>query len=207
MDTLDDDSIVEIYRRVADTNFRLLAPLLLVDHKQSSIALSDGVLRHLSLREFFNNPEMVQHDSPYRGFFKKCVAAHNPIATYLESLRIACKIGDFSQSVALLLATAPESDYATFARGLMLIYSRLPADGLSTLSNLLTRLGNMPRLRATAEVVYRHVMMLHPVDNRVFSNIQTLGLLPPCSGNSCQPTNQCLYCFLYWLIVRFNTIL
>lgn len=206
MDTLDDDSLVEVYRRVSAPGFRFLAPLLLLNRKQCRLALSHDVLRHLTLQEFFNNPDMIHEQSIYRAFFKKCVASHNPIATYLESLRIACKTGELSHSVALLFATVPEAEYATFARGLLLIYADFPSEGISTLSDLLSRLGNVDRLHATAEVGYRHVIMLQPVKKRVFSNIHTLGLIPPCSRQPCHAENQCLNCFLYWFIIRFNNI-
>ncbi|EFH44913.1 hypothetical protein ARALYDRAFT_916198 [Arabidopsis lyrata subsp. lyrata] len=121
MDNLVDDAAIEIYRRVAETSFTMLAPLLLVAKKQSKLALSDAVLSSLSLHEFFNNPELANEGFAFRSFFLKCVAAKNPVANYLESLRIVAQHGDVSHAIAMLYSAVPESDYISFARGMFLI--------------------------------------------------------------------------------------
>lgn len=206
MDNLLDDITIEIYSRVATPTFTTLAPLLLVGKKQSNLAFSDGVLRALTLNEFFSNPELANEGSSFRSFFLKCVAAHNPVATYLESLRIAAQYGDLGHVISMLFSTVPESDYAAFARGMFLICAQFPAEGTTTIHELLNKVGSVARLESIAVLVYRHIHMFGPVKKRIFSNIVVLDSIPRCVGSACSLERRCVNCFLYWFIIKFNKI-
>lgn len=204
MDNLLEDIGVEIYRRVAATTFTDLAPLLLVGKRQSRLAFSPGVLRGLSLLEFVNNAELINETSAFRGFFKKCVAAENPTALYLESLRIATQFGDIRHAIAMQFAIVPESDYATFARGMFLIIAEFPAEGVATISTLFARVGNLTRLEAIGNVVYRHVHILQPRTKKVYTNLRVVDSIPRCLGNGCNAGNRCFNCFIYWYLIKLN---
>lgn len=226
MDNLLDDIAIEIYSRVASPTFTTLAPLLLVGKKQSNLAFSDGILRALTLNEFFSNPELANEGSSFRSFFLNCVAAHNPVATYLESLRIAAQYGDLGHAISMLFSTVPESDFATFARGMFLICAQFPLEGTSTIHafldkvpafvccmilicahfpsqgtatihELLNKVGSVARLESIAVLVYRHIHMLGPVKKRIFSNIVVLDSIPRCVGSACNSESRCVNCFLY----------
>ncbi|EFH39257.1 predicted protein [Arabidopsis lyrata subsp. lyrata] len=207
MDNLVDDAAIEIYRRVAETSFTMLAPLLLVAKKQSKLALSDAVLSSLSLHEFFNNPELANEGSAFRSFFLKCVAAKNPVANYLESLRIVAQHGDVSHAIAMLYSAVPESDYISFARGMFLIVAQFPSEGIATISSLFNRLGTVAQLDAIGTVVFRHLSIFRPFRRRLFSNLLVLDSIPVCVGNVCNLQNRCLNCFMYWFIIRLNFVL
>ncbi|CAL9239316.1 unnamed protein product [Arabidopsis halleri] len=198
---------IEIYRRVAETSFTVLAPLLLVGKKQSKLAFSDAVLSSLSLHEFFNNPELANEGSAFRSFFLKCVAANNPVANYLESLRIVAQHGDVSHAIAMLYSAVPESDYITFARGMFLIVAQFPCEGIATISSLFTRLGTVAQVDAIGTVVFRHLSIFRPLRRRLFSNLLVLDSIPVCVGNACNLQNRCLNCFMYWFIIRLNYVL
>lgn len=196
MDNLVDDASIEIYRRVAETSFTMLAPLLLVGKKQSKLAFSDDVLSSLSLHEFFNNPDLANEGSAFRSFFLKCVDANNPVANYLESLRIVAQHGDVSHAIAMLYSAVPESDYITFARGMFLIVAQFPSEGIATISSLFNRLGTVAQVDAIGTVIFRHLSIFRPLRRRLFSNLLVLDNIPVCVGNACNFQNRCLNCFI-----------
>ncbi|CAH8263756.1 unnamed protein product [Arabidopsis lyrata] len=196
MDNLVDDASIEIYRRVSETSFTMLAPLLLVGKKQSKLAFSDASLSSLSLHEFFNNPDLANEGSAFRSFFLKCVAANNPVANYLESLRIVAQHGDVSHAIAMLYFAVPESDYITFARGMFLIVAQFPSEGIATISSLFSRLGTVAQVDAISTVVFRHLSIFRPLRRRLFSNFLVLDNIPVCVGNACDFQNRCLNCFI-----------
>lgn len=204
MDTLDDDSAYEIYRRLAASGFRNLAPMLLIGKKQSSLAFSPSVLQHLSLHEFFNNPDLVNPGSPFRSFFKKCVFADNPIAVYLEGVRIACKEADLHSAISLLEGVVQRCEYAGFASGMFLIYASSPNEGMTTIASIFNRVGSLGRLNEIANVVYRHLRSFQPVQRRLFSNIHVVETIPACLGHGCTTENRCFNCSVFWYIIRFN---
>ncbi|KAG7572605.1 Papain-like cysteine peptidase superfamily [Arabidopsis suecica] len=207
MDNLVDDAAIEIYRRVAETSFTMLAPLLLVGKKQSKLAFSEAVLSSLSLHEFFNNPKLANEGSAFRSFFLKCVATNNPVANYLESLRIVGQHGDVSHAIAMLYSAVPESDYITFSRGMFLIVAQFPSEGIATISSLLNRLGTVAQVDAIGTVVFRHLSIFRPRRRRLFSNLLVLDSIPVCVGNACNLQNRCLNCLMYWFIIRLNYVL
>lgn len=204
MDSLLDDAAVEIYRHLSRSGFSNLAPLLLVSKKQSSLAFSSGVLHDISLHEFFNTPDLVNEESPFRAFLKKCVTAQNPVATYLESIRLAAKDGAFTEAIALLSSHAVLFDCALFARGLFLIFANSPNEGLAELSTLLSRVETNARLHSIGAVVYRQILSFRPLNRRLFPNLLLLDQLPGCIGQPCALPYRCLNCFLYWFIIALN---
>lgn len=204
MDSLDDDSAVEIYRTLSSGGFRDLAPMLLVGKRQSALAFSPGVLQQLSLHEFFNNPDLVNEGSSFRKLFTKCVASSNPIAVYLEALRIACKEADLPKATTLLSTIVPFYEFACFAKRMFLIYLGSPTQGMEIISALYTRVGSIARLHAIANVVYRHLRILYPLQRWLFTSIHVVERIPLCLGQGCNSDNRCLHCFIFWFVIKLN---
>lgn len=127
----------------------------------------------MSTRYFLKSPSLIVEGSPYHMFFKKCVLAGNPDATYLESIRLACQSGGLEHSLGLLFHTVPETEYATFARGLFLIFSNFAPEGISTLSCLLGRV-------AQSNVFIQLVRKLPVI---CFYSDQWINIFSPTSGS------------------------
>lgn len=64
----------------------------------------------LPLDEFFKNADLINEGSSFRSFFKRCVSAGNPVAIYLESLRIAAQTGELTIALGMLISMQEESD-------------------------------------------------------------------------------------------------
>ncbi|EFH57617.1 hypothetical protein ARALYDRAFT_902577 [Arabidopsis lyrata subsp. lyrata] len=207
MDNLLDDLAIEIFRRVSASGFTNLAPMLTVSKKQSQLAFSPGVLRLLPLDEFFNNAELINEGSSFRCFFKKCVAAKNPVAIYLESLRIAAQTGDISVAIDMLFSVDVVSDYNIFARGIFLITADFTEPGIATISYLFSRVGSVAQMDVIGNVVYRHLLIFRPVTRRLFANLRVVDSIPRCLGGHCTVQSRCLNCFLFWFVVKFNNVL
>ncbi|CAL9242367.1 unnamed protein product [Arabidopsis halleri] len=219
MDNLLDDVAVEIFRRVSASGFRHLAPMLTVSKKQSQLAFSDGVLRMLALDEFFNNAELINEGSSFRSFFKKCVSAENPVAIYLEmdptesvwdptpTLRIAAQTGELTVAISMLLSMHEASDYNIFARGIFLITTDFPEEGISTISSLFSRVGSVGAMEVIGTVVYRHLLIFKPLTRRLFANLRVVHSIPGCLGGHCTVNSRCLNFFVFWYVVKFNNVL
>lgn len=130
--------------------------------------LYDGVLREVCIDEFLKTPNLVEEGSPYHKFFKKCVAARNHVATYLENLRLSCQYGDIEDFVVLLFATVPEPNHVTFVRGLFLIFCSFAPEDICIISSLLTSLCTIGRLHSVAQIVTRHMLLNWLVDKSRF---------------------------------------
>ena len=207
MDSLLDDVSIEIFRRLSAPGFVNLAPMLTVSKKHSQLAFSEGVLRMLSLDEFFNNADLINEGSAFRSFFVKCVAAKKHVAVYLESIRIAAQTMDINMSISLLFSAVPDSDYTLFARGIFLITADFPSEGVATISALFARVGSMDRMDVIGNVVYRHLLIFRPLPRRLFANLRVVDSIPRCLGNNCTNHRRCLNCFVFWFVVKFNNIL
>lgn len=159
MDDLPDDVLSAIYANIGRQGFRHLAPLLLLRKHHTNVIFSAAVLKQVCLVEFLRRPTLIEEWSLYHIFFKKCVLARNLDATYLESIRIAFQSGAIEHSVGLLFETIPEPNYATFARGLFLIFCNFVREGIFTLSSLISRLGTIDRLHSVAQKVSRYMLL------------------------------------------------
>lgn len=90
MDSLPEELVLHIVRRVAQRSFRDLGPLIMVSKSTKDLVFKPEVLAVADLTEFVLNSSMANKDSIYRPFFSSCLANGNHNTNELEGLHILC---------------------------------------------------------------------------------------------------------------------
>ncbi|EOA19621.1 hypothetical protein CARUB_v10002947mg, partial [Capsella rubella] len=145
--------VTDIIRKVGMQGFRYLGPFIAASHVFKEMVFSKAVLREVDLYEFLFHGHIASVSSIYRTFLLRRLASQNPIAQFVESMRLLTLLGPSQERLDLLGDVACYSIYARYAYGLFLIYCGALEEGQEVLENFLHKLSNFDRAVMISEQV------------------------------------------------------
>lgn len=201
MEEIDISIAIDIALRVGFDCFTDLGGMLGTSKFYRKLAADPTVLRHVSLRYLFSNAQFINLHSPYKHFFSLCLQAGNSTATYLESLKLACREGNAEYALQMLETLDDGPPHAAFAKGLLQQVLGFFDEALLTIDRFVDSVGSFHAADTIGSSVFRQIMKIGPRKVRTHSNTWKYHVLPNCV--SCSLTNRCRTCFFYWFCVMF----
>lgn len=201
MENLDINVAIDIAKRVGVDSFADLGGMLGTSKFYKTLAYDPAVLQTVSLNYLFNNPHLINNESPFFGFFSRCVEAGNATACYLQSLKLATREGRAESALQLLLSQRDSLPHATFTIALLQVCLGFYDDAICTIATLVDVVGSFQEADSIGSTVFRQIMRIGPLKLRSHSNTWKYVDIPLCLG--CNLSNRCSNCFLYWFSVMY----
>lgn len=203
MEDLDFNIALDIARRVGVDSFTDMAGMLSTSKFYRKLAINHSVRTQISLQPFLTNPSLINLSSVYRPFFASCFEASNPSATYLESLRLACREGRAEEALSLLCTVTFPFPHASFARGLLEVCLGKYGDAINTIDSFVASVSSFEAADAIASKVFEQMIQIGPRKIRSHCHTWRFDEYPDCTLTGCRIDKRCRACFLYWFAVMY----
>ncbi|EOA25598.1 hypothetical protein CARUB_v10018946mg [Capsella rubella] len=181
----------DIIQKVGKQGFRYLGPFVAAGPVFKEMVFSEAVLREVDLDEFLFNGDIASVFSIYRPFLLRCLASKNPIAQFVESVRLLTLLGPSQERLDLLGDAACYSIYARYAYGLFLICCGGVEEGEEVLAHFVDKISNF----------HRAVMIAEQVETFGFYYFKSV---PPCRLRHATAPYCCEHCFAYTYASRMR---
>lgn len=203
MEKLDINIALDIVSRVGEDSFKALGGMLLASKFYHYLASHPIVLNNVSLQPFLADASLINEDSIYRPFFRLCLDSLNPTAAYLESIRLAAKLGRAEDALRLLYSSGNSPPQAWFSRALLEVCLGFYQESIATIDSFISSTGSFRQADAIGSTVFKHIMQIGPVKIRSHANTWHYGDIPTCFATRCRIDRRCRQCFLYWFSVMY----
>ncbi|CAH8261904.1 unnamed protein product [Arabidopsis lyrata] len=180
MEKLDINIALDIVSRVGEDSFKALGGMLLASKFYHYLASHPIVLNNVSLQPFLADASLINEDSIYRPFFRLCLDSLNPTAAYLESIRLAAKLGRAEDALRLLYSSGNSPPQAWFSRALLEVCLGFYQESIATIDSFISSVGSFRQADAIGSTVFRHIMQIGPVKIRSHANTWHYGDIPTC---------------------------
>ncbi|KAG7548439.1 Zinc finger SWIM-type [Arabidopsis suecica] len=195
---------VSIVLLVGKTCYRHLGPLILSGKAGMRLALDPSVLRETSLALLESHPQNISIGSPIHLFVLRCVKARNPVACYLESIRLAAVEGLIKEAMDMLGDIPDPSPKILFTKGLYLVSVNRPMDAITAMNQFKHEVVSSRKADRVATLVMTDIKKIAPDQLRFTWTGYTCYLIHPprryseCS--KCNFWNPCPLCVNWWVL-------
>ncbi|KAG7591226.1 Zinc finger PMZ-type [Arabidopsis thaliana x Arabidopsis arenosa] len=195
---------VSIVLLVGKTCYRHLGPLILSGKAGMRLALDPSVLRETSLALLESHPQNISIGSPIHLFVLRCVKARNPVACYLESIRLAAVEGLIKEAMDMLGDIPDPSPKILFTKGLYLVSVNRPMDAITAMNQFKHEVVSSRNADRVATLVMTDIKKIAPDQLRFTWTGYTCYLIHPprryseCS--KCNFWNPCPLCVNWWVL-------
>ncbi|CAE6075136.1 unnamed protein product [Arabidopsis arenosa] len=195
---------VSIVLLVGKSCYRHLGPLILSGNAGLGLALDPSVLRETSLALLEAHPQNISIGSPIHLFVLRCVKARNPVACYLESIRLAAVEGLIKEAMDMLADIPDPSPKILFTKGLYLVSVNRPLDAMTAMNQFKHEVVSSRNANRVATLVMSDIKKIAPDQLRFNWTGYTCYLIHPprryseCS--KCNLWNPCPLCVNWWVL-------
>ncbi|KAG7547796.1 hypothetical protein ISN44_As12g030070 [Arabidopsis suecica] len=168
------------------------------------LALDPSVLRETSLALLESHPQNISIGSPIHLFVLRCVKARNPVACYLESIRLAAVEGLIKEAMDMLGDIPDPSPKILFTKGLYLVSVNRPMDAINAMNQFKHEVVSSRNADRVATLVMTDIKKIAPDQLRFTWTGYTCYLIHPprryseCS--KCNFWNPCPLCVNWWVL-------